>query len=475
MSFNLFERIMKKIITSLCFLFIVGMTVMSCYDDQGNYTYHEIEDPKVLGLVDEIVVAYVGDSLIIKPRVEHSLVGTEELSFDWEISNHVDLRGEFFKGRTLRMLFNLKPEKYPAKLTITNHSNGMKYFYKFMIEGRTEFTSGTVVLSSDQGVGRLSFIKGGNDLRANLYEGLHGENLPMDPKQIIIVDHAWLKAYHVLTGEENKPGVILDAATMLRVKNLEDNFFERPNVIHAESLIAMPVGVSAGVINGKLYGGQWQTCPCSPIFGFYGGAAVGDYELSPWFNFYGSHYLGYDKKTRRLVQFDINMNYSAANYQVIPMSAEVFDPKNLDVDLLYLKNINPETSYAFGKTEGGTVYEYKFQDVPGAFFVKGFREFPGASLLREDTHWQASSFEIFYFTSDDEIYRYNPVNQELRVLDADFAGKKVTMIKLIDNDLLIAGVEGSLHYLDVSTGRNGEVYKVINDIPGNPVDVVVRK
>ncbi len=57
--------------------------------------------------------------------------------------------------------------------------------------------------------------------------------------------------------------------------------------------------------------------PCSPIFGFYGDAAVGDYELAPQFNFYGSHYLGFDKKERRLVQFDININYMASDYQVI--------------------------------------------------------------------------------------------------------------------------------------------------------------
>jgi hypothetical protein len=461
----------------LCLMFVVATTVMSCYDDMGNYTYNEPEDPKVVGLAGETFVGYVGDSLIVAPRIEHSLMGTDQLTFEWDIANHIDLRGEYYYGPSLRMLFNLKPDKYSATLRITNHSNGMKYFYSFSIEGRTEFSSGTVVLSNDEGVSRLSFIKGGSDLRANLYEGLHNENLPADPRQIIVVDHYWLKAYHILTGEENKPGVILDASTMLRVRTLEDNFFEKPQTIRGESLTTVPNGVSTGVFNGKLFCGQWQTCPCSPVFGFYGAPAVGDYELSPLFNFYGSHYLGYDKKGRRFVQFDVNLGYIGAEYNVIPMTEEgIFDPKNMDVDLVYLKNINPETTYAFGKAPDGKVYEYKFQDVPSVFFVKGYREFTGADLLREDTKWQGSAlYEVFYFTSDDKIYRYNPVNQDIRALDADFGGKKVTMIKLIDEDLLIAGVEGSLHYLDVSTGRNGQSYKVINGIPGSPVDVVVRK
>lgn len=467
---------MKNIIVKIFILLMAGVTVMSCYDDQGNYTYHEPEDPVVLELVDSTFVAYVGDSLVIKPHIEHSLVDTEDLTFDWEISNFVDLRGEYYSGPVLRMLFNLKPETYPAKLTITNHSNGMKYFYHFKIEGRTEFSTGTVILSNDQGVARLSFLKGDTALRANLFEGLHGENLPKDPKQIIIVDHHWLSAYHVITGEEDKPGVIIDAATMLRVRNLEDNFFDKPSGLHAESLTTVSNGVSTGVFSGKLFCGQWQTCPCSPIFGFYGDAAVGDYELAPQFNFYGSHYLGFDKKVRGMVQFDVVMNYIGSGYQVIPMTdGDVFDPKDMKVDLVSLMNINPETTYAFGKADDGTIYEYKFQDVPGVFFVKGFREFSGADLVREDSHWVASLFEVIFFTSGDKIYRYNPVNEELHALDVDFGGKNVTMIKLQDDDLLMAGVEGKLYYLDVSTGQNGTVTKVIDNIPGYPVDVVVRK
>jgi hypothetical protein len=467
---------MKNIIVKIFILLMAGVTVMSCYDDQGNYTYHEPEDPVVAGLVDSTFVAYVGDSLIIKPHIEHSLIGTEDLTFDWEVTNFVDLRGEYYSGPVLRMFFNLKPETYPAKLTITNRSNGMKYFYHFKIEGRTEFSSGTVILSNDQGVARLSFLKGETDLRANLFEALHGENLPKDPKQIIIVDHHWLSAYHVITGEEDKPGVIIDAATMLRVRNLEDNFFDKPSGLHAESLTTVSNGVSTGVFSGKLFCGQWQTCPCSPIFGFYGDAAVGDYELAPQFNFYGSHYLGFDKKVRGMVQFDVVMNYIGSGYQVIPMTeGDVFDPKDMKVDLVSLMNINPETTYAFGKADDGAIYEYKFQDVPGVFFVKGFREFSGADLVREDSHWVASLFEVIFFTSGDKIYRYNPVNEELHALDVDFGGKNVTMIKLQDDDLLMAGVEGKLYYLDVSTGKNGTVTKVIDNIPGYPVDVVVRK
>lgn len=466
---------MKKNLYYYAILIIV--LVSSCYDDLGNYDYKEVEDPKVTGLEGETFVGYVGDSLIIEPTIEHSLKGTSDLVYEWNIYNHVDLRGEYYYGPTLRMLFNLKPEKYTTKLTIENKRNGMKYFYKFEIEGRTEFTTGTVVLSDDEGVGRLSFIKGSNTLQPNIFEGIHGENLPMSPKQILIVDHFWLKAYHVLTGEVGRPGVILDASTMMRVRNLEDNFFSTPNNVTGSSLVLNPSGVSAGVFNGRLFGGTWQTCPCSPIYGFYGEPAAGEYSLSPYFNYYGSHYLGYDVEAKRLVQFDINLRYQGASYTVIPMGeGTLFDPKNMGVDLIYMKNINSETTYAFGKDEDGTIYEYKFQDVPGLVFPKQFRTFTGSDLIDENTKWATSTLlEVFYFSSGDKVYRYNPINETLSTLDGDFNGETITMLKLVDENLLIAGTEGTLHYMDVSTGKNGNIYRVIENIPGNPVDVVVRK
>lgn len=454
---------------------LVGCLVVlaSCYDDLGNYDYKDVEDPKVLGLQDSTFVAYIGDSLIVEPVITHSLQGTEDLSYEWKISNHIDMRSEYFKGPGLRMFFNLKPAVYSAMLTITNHVNDMKYFYTFKVEGRTEFTRGLTVLSNDGGMSKLSFVRDGRAILPDLYEALHGEPLPNNPRQLLIVDHNWLKAYHVLTGEEGKPGVIVDATTMLRVKNMEDNFFQKPAHLSAQSIQLVPSGVSTGIISGRLYSGFWQTCPCSPIFGVYGAPAAGDYTLSPYFNYYPSHYLGYDIAKKRFVQFDLNLNYNP-NYS-INATGPGFDPKNVGVDLIYMADIAQDKKYAFGRDATDTLFEFKFWDVPNMFFPLHKRPFVGASYVRADTKWAASTRNIIYFSSGDKVYRYNPDNEDIQLLTANLGGKTVTMLKLIDNDLLLAGVDGTLYYLDVRVGKGGEIYQTIEGIPGYPVDAVLRK
>jgi hypothetical protein len=455
----------------------VLLLLTSCYEDIGNYEYKEVEDPIVSGLEGVTFPGYIGDSLIIEPTIKHSLVGTENLSFEWEIYNHNDMRGEFYYGPSLRMLFNLKPDVYMTKFTITNKVNGMKYFYKFSVEGRTEFSKGMVVLSDDEGVSRLSFVKPGNTVQPNIYEGLHGENLPKNPKHILLLSHFWQTSYQIVTGEEDKPGVVLDANTMLRLMDLKDNFFQAPDGLVADRLMKNPTNeVSVGVFNGKLYGGFWQTCPCSPLYGNYGDPAAGDYNLAPQFNAYmDQHFTGYDLTHKRLVQFNLFIQYLGADYFVQNEGeGPWFNPKTLDIELLYSRN-EFERAMMLGRETDGKIYEYAFNDFQNAIIVKYKREFPGASLIEDNTLWASTGVDVMYFTSSGRIYEYNTTNQVVKLLDATFGGKAVTMLKHVSTNLILAGTAGAIHYIEVSPEENGTLYRTIANIPGNPVDIAIRE
>jgi hypothetical protein len=86
-----------------------------------------------------------------------------------------------------------------------------------------------------------------------------------------------------------------------------------------------------------------------------------------------------------------------------------------------------------------------------------------------------NNLNVFYFSSNDKIYRYNPINQDIRQLDAALAGKKVSMLKISDDDnFLTVGVDGAILALDINVGKNGNVVKTINGIPGAPVDLIFR-
>jgi hypothetical protein len=453
------------------------MLHVACYEDLGNYDYVYPEEPVIMGVKDSLFVAYIGDSLHITPELVHSKAETGNFSFQWEIVIPQELRADVYEGPELKILFGLKPGTYNAMLTVTDHSNEIKYFYNFKIEGRTEFTDGIVVLSDEGGIARLSFIKPDNTVIANLYEGIHGEQLPAKPIQLVPVNVAWQPdaraSYWVICGEGDKPGVILDANTMIREKYINDKFFDVPPTLKLGTFKPALSGVTSGIINGKLYLGTISTAPYNPVYGNFSNESAGDYELSPHFIFNEfQYYIGYDVKKKSFVRFESNGAYFGTNYTVIPMGPG-FDPANVGVDLIYMQYVNSGASYAFGKDAAGKVFELKFSNALDMFFTNYMKAFTGTDLVKENTKWIASGRGIFYFSSGDKVYRYNPENEEIKPLITSFAGLEVSMLKLdAAGDVLTVGTAGSLYFVDVSTGKNGEIINKIDGIPGATVDAI---
>lgn len=473
---------MKRII--LVMLTAFGLLLMACYKDKGNYDYHPPVEPQVTNL-DSVYHVFIGDTLIVHPAVT-TTDPNAAFSYTWQIQIPKEFRDTTFTGDVLKLVFSLPPDMYRTRLTITDNSNGMKYFREFLIEGKTQFSTGTLVLSLEGNTSQLSFVKPDSTVMPRIYRAIHGTDLPGGPQQVINLVHQYISptpalGYWITGSETNDGGVQIATNTLLKIKTLRNNFFDLPAVAKPGYLESSPNGVLQGVINGKLYVGASQTYYGSDVYGMFGLATSGDYELykRAAFNSVMPYFLGYDINRKQFVAFTNfgSAAYVGTGYQVTDITA--FDPRNVQLDLLHFQQINDNNCFAFGKAADGTVYEIKF----GAAF-KGYvelspvykRAFAQPSLITATTKWAGTPSEVFYFTSADKVYRYNPLNQEIKPLVTDFGGKAVSMIKTTDNgNTLIAGVEGAVYFLDISTGKFGDILKKYNGIPGAPVDVAVRK
>jgi hypothetical protein len=148
------------------------------------------------------------------------------------------------------------------------------------------------------------------------------------------------------------------------------------------------------------------------------------------------------------------------------------------MDIQHLQQINGGLCYAYCKGASDTLYEMKFDaefNGPFTFQTYWLRPFMRPDLITASTLWQATPNEIIYFTNADKIYRYNPINQQITTLSNDFGGQPVTMIKVsADGNTLYAGVNGSLYYLNISTGNYGTIIKRIDGLPGTVIDLAIR-
>lgn len=421
---------MNRIITFLIAVLLI--TASACYKDKGNYTYDVPEEPTVNNL-DSVYVAYVGDSLVVDPVIT-TAHGNAHLSYDWRIAVPELGSSINFTGPALRTVFGLSAKRYFGRLTITDNENGMKYFREFVVEGRTAFSQGTTVLSLENGISRLSFIKPDGTVQAHIYEAIHGETLPGGPKQIIPMVHQYIvpvdiRSYWINCTEGNDPAVQIDANTFQQIKTIRENFFDPPVAAKTGLMEGSILATLMGVINGKLYVGTSQTWDQSPVYAMFGLPAEGDYELyeQAAFNQVFPYFLGYEKNRKQFVAFTNfgSPAYIGTGYQV---AGTAFDPTNVGLDLQYFMQINSNNCFALGKQPDGTWYELKF----GAVFMGIIqlqpiykRPFIQPALIKPDSKWVSTAAEIFYFTSGSMVYRYNPLNQEVKPLITDFKGKNV--------------------------------------------------
>ncbi len=468
---------LKNILLYLLFI----LPFCACKKDLGNYNYHPPSEPVIVNLGGATYPAIVGDSLIIDPYISFDGDPVKDLTFDWVIYVSEEARADHYTGFPLKIIYNLQPIKREALLTVTDKRNGQKYFITFSIDGQTQFFKGSTVLSVKDGITKLSFIKPNNrTVLADLYTTLNHEDLPANPTQLFAKPLAYqpgsVERYWVLCNDKVKGGVIVDANTMLKVKTFAEQFFITPATIVPYRFEASN-GTPTAVINGKLYLSITQTAPFAPDFGKFSSFQPGDYMLSGWYLRGSGYFFGFNTKTNAFVSFNGGADYMGTDYTVI---GNHFDPKNVGAGELIYMQPQSGTSYAFFKAANGKVYELSFNlemDDYDARKITTYykREFKGAALLTPDTKWQHSSLDVFYFTSNNKIYRYNPINESIRALDANFAEKKITMLQLSqDGNTITAGVDGAIITIDVSVGVNGTITKTVTGIPGAPVDIFIR-
>jgi len=470
---------------SLSYIFIVlaACCALSCYKDLGNYTYKVPPAPVVSGL-DSIYSAILGDTLIAAPTVTIA-EKNPHLGFFWRIDVPSGDSSVNFTGPRLQYVFGLPPGSYFALLTIVDSADSMHYFYPFQVNGVTGYVKGTTILSLENGVSQLSFVDTLGNMQPRVFRALNGQDLPPGPQQLIpMLDQNIVptvtSSYWIICGGSADPGVQVDANTLLTIKTLKANFFSAPATLVPGSLYGSSSGTMQGVINGKLYWGTNQTWNEAPTYGMFGQAPSGNYALYHQLACNGTfpYFLGYDSVRQQFVVFT-NFGgpaYVGTGYQVTDSTA--FSPITAGLNMLEFEQINDQNCYAFGTAVDGTLYELKF----GAAFM-GFvqlspqykRPFVRPDLITPTTKWTSTPAEVFYFSSGSTIYSYNPLNQQVTALAMNFNGQAITMVKVTDGgNTLIAGVDGTVYFLDISTGRNGQLIRQINNVPGSPIDVAVR-
>jgi len=219
--------IMKKIFYIICLLSVL---LASCYDDEGNYDYHEINKIEgVTGGVDSVIYIRQFDTLRCTPEFTGTQYSNPEAySYEWEIETKI-VSTDYHLVYPVVQSFGDKN----CRLIITDKEQGNQYIFPFRLIVSGERAGDMImVLSSVQGKAEMSYkglMPDTTVFVVNYYERSVGSSLGTAPRHFYR-NYMPVEAYSgllVLTDEGMKS---LADTTLEEVGTntwLDENFLKR--------------------------------------------------------------------------------------------------------------------------------------------------------------------------------------------------------------------------------------------------------
>lgn len=141
-----------KYILFLCCIAIFA----SCYEDEGNYDYHNINEVNISGIPSTVEVDRL-ETLSLTPTLEGSVYGDDESQYEyqWELNKKV-----ISTERNLNYEVTNSTGAYTLRLSVIDKNNKTKGFaVTNLVVNSSTSSDGILVISNQNGVGDMSYLR----------------------------------------------------------------------------------------------------------------------------------------------------------------------------------------------------------------------------------------------------------------------------------------------------------------------------
>lgn len=467
---------------------LLSILYVSCFDDEGNYTYKELREPVFeFKQPRHFISGYVGDTIFLEGAFHYDQADSVKLmdqaECTWYLGDKLIFKGKDLELPTdtlMKMMgwINIPIDQSPLSFCVTNKETGISYYStesQIQLTIRSEFGRGDVlVLSENNGNSRLSFIglsyeweQIGEDDWIKVYDFNFikemykkcndGNYIPGNPRKL--VDYA---AKHI-SNSMGATTVITDKVAY-DVSNENFSFYcdlysefidGAPGNMHISDIYSNQAR-NAFIMgdDGKIYGrlmsnnylgGKYINVPYTVDEKGYNASMIGGSFKNP------TALLIYDDKNNRLVginrdgkllpieknkdiEYDFDITNLGENIEIIAMSTDAPFCHTFKVNYP-----NNKCSVLYKNKEDGQIYlsEFGLATRPKFFYsAQEFRSFPVNMQLAEDSKiwWVTMSTRYFPTNMKTKQYAifYTSGNQ-LRYYDRE--NKTDNLFKQFDNKI----------------------------------------
>ncbi len=140
-------------------VYLLGLFMMACAEDKGNYRYHDLIEPEISGVQEELsVLTYA--SLQLNPELGANAKGEEQYNYEWKVINQDETHEVTVIGNTRNLDYQveLAPGIYTLYFTVTEKSSGLYWRQNYSLTVSDATTEGWMILCSDNGRARLDMV-----------------------------------------------------------------------------------------------------------------------------------------------------------------------------------------------------------------------------------------------------------------------------------------------------------------------------
>lgn len=442
----------KIIIMALLSLFMTA-----CYEDEGNYSYHDINEVTIENVPELIEVDRL-ETLSITPRLTGTLYGGDEsqYSYEWQLGKKV-----ISTDKELSYEVTNATGSYTLRLSVIDNTNGTKAFaVTNVVVNSSTSSDGILVVSNKDGVADMSYLrldKADAKFSTMFYNRSHEEPLGHNPRQLTQTYVDGCKTYANKFGGQGVKLICDEGLLCINNMTLEHNGnIDKQFFLDYGPLYPIPdySGLKPMFVNSFV--SQWRLSPYGSVFNNEnifmisgdGGLYVIAYSRSSNPSIYEANFKGSDSQS----------------YKFSPIMCETGREPTADRGLnlnagwdgTYLQFVFDELSGKFYIYDYGDMYEidYNHKAFPGyrAFFGEDTYQ-PGlcfaaisngsntkltlfdtneidtenckvadvdAPLVKQDSRFfMLRNIPYVYFTTGDAVYRYNILNVQTNVAPAD--------------------------------------------------------
>ena len=230
------NQLKSEAMKSIIYIGLLLLTLTSCQEDKGNYTYRNINEISVTGIAATKTVTQFS-ILGMSPVINQTMpVSADDLEYLWYVDRGNGKIDTLSQELNIQTPVNLYPDTYEAYFVVIQKSTGIFTKVPFKLVVESQLGQGLLVLSDLNGYANLAYWERSGEVVQDVYEKVNpGLHLGRNPYRVCYMFKGYsIPAFVTVMCHDEQGGCALNPVDFTKFKDYAELFYQTPDPLHPD-------------------------------------------------------------------------------------------------------------------------------------------------------------------------------------------------------------------------------------------------